>query len=74
MNDTLLLERLAEIEGYDSTDALLQANVLDSVCPAICTNDGCGYTTDLEPDQDQGWCEVCAQNSMKSALILAHLI
>jgi rRNA maturation endonuclease Nob1 len=27
-----------------------------------------------EPDQDQGWCESCGTNTVKSALILASLI
>ncbi|SMD02415.1 MULTISPECIES: hypothetical protein [Primorskyibacter] len=74
MSDAHLLETLAETEGYTTTDALLEDSVFDSLCPAICTNPGCGYTSNLEPDQDRGWCEICSENSMKSALILAGLI
>jgi len=40
----------------------------------ICTNDGCDYTTDVEPDQDRGWCEVCGTNLVKSAPVLAGII
>ena len=65
------LDRLVEIEGYDSLDDLLPAAVADSVCPAICLNDGCDYTAEMEPDQDRGWCEACDTNTVASALVLA---
>ena len=68
------LEELVESEGYDSLDNLLEAVITDSVCPAICMNDGCSYTCEMEPDQDAGWCEACGTNSVKSALILAGLV
>lgn len=68
------LKKLVELEGYDSDLDLLEAAVADSVCPAICMNDGCDYTTGTEPDQDRGWCEECGTNSMKSALVLAGVI
>ncbi|MGH2506401.1 MAG: hypothetical protein ACRDHZ_03145 [Ktedonobacteraceae bacterium] len=68
------LKKLIEIEGFESEDALLAAAVADSVCPAICLNDGCDYTCEMEPDQTQGYCEVCGTNSMASALILSGLI
>jgi len=44
------------------------------VCPAICMTDGCDYTTEMEPDQDQGFCEACGGNTVTSALVLAGLI
>ena len=59
------LDRLVEIEGYDSLDDLL---------PAICMSDGCDYTAEMEPDQDRGWCEVCGTNTVTSALVLAGFI
>jgi hypothetical protein len=68
------LDRLVEIEGYDSFDDLLPAVAADSVCPAICLNDGCDYTAEMEPDQDRGWCEVCGTNTVASALVLAGII
>ena len=67
------LARLAELEGY-AVDELIAAVALDSISPAICVNEGCDYTTEMEPDQDRGWCEVCGTNSVQSAFILAGLI
>ena len=68
------LDRLVEIEGYDSLDDLLPAVIADSVCPAICMNDECDYTAEMEPDQDRGWCEACGTNTVASALVLAGII
>jgi hypothetical protein len=68
------LQKLVEIEGFKDDLSLLEAAVTDSVCPAICMNEGRDYTAEMEPDQSQGWCEVCNANSLKSALVLANLI
>ena len=68
------LQKLLEIEGYTNRTELLTANIIDSVCPAICMNEGCNYVCEMEPDQDRGWCEECHTNSMKSALVLAGVI
>jgi len=68
------LATLAEIEGFESTDALIAASAVDSVSPGICTKPDCDYSTEVEPDQDRGWCEVCGQQTVASALILAGLI
>jgi hypothetical protein len=68
------LQKLVEIEGFKDDISLFEAVVTDSVCPAICINDGCDYTSEMEPDQDRGWCEVCGTNSMQSALVLGGLI
>ena len=68
------LQKLLEIEGYTNLTELLTANITDSVCPAICMNEGCNYVCEMEPDQDRGWCEECHTNSMKSALVLAGVI
>ena len=68
------LMKLCDIEGFDSLDDLLQAAVTDSVCPAICMTEGCDYTTEMEPDQDQGFCEACGGNTVTSVLVLAGLI
>jgi len=65
---------LVELEGYDDDVESIADAVADSVCPAICMNDGCDYTVEMEPDQDRGWCESCDTNSMKSALVLAGII
>jgi len=68
------LSQLVESEGYDSLDDLLAAVIADSVSPAICLNDGCDYSAEMEPDQDRGWCESCGTNTVASALVLAGLI
>lgn len=68
------LSKLLDIEGYDTIEALAQAVLFDSVAPAICMNDGCNFTAEMEPDQDRGWCEECRTNTMKSALVLAGMI
>ena len=70
----LKLDKLIEIEGFPNVEALLEATITDSVSPAICMNDGCSYSAEMEPDQDRGWCEECGTNSMKSALVLAGII
>lgn len=47
-------EELAEVLGM-SVDELLESAAIDSVVPGICTNDGCDFTTEYEPDQDAGY-------------------
>jgi hypothetical protein len=73
-NKAAKLMTLCELEGFKSFDDLLQAAATDSVCPAICMTEGCNYTTEMEPDQDKGYCESCGGNTMASALILAGFI
>jgi len=70
----LASRRLLEIEGYDTVEGMLEAVVFDSVSPAICTNEGCNFTSDMEPDQDAGYCEECHTNTMQAAPVLAGLI
>ena len=67
------LAQLAEIEGM-GVMAMLEAATFDSISPAICMNDDCDYTTEMEPDQREGWCECCETNTVASALILAGII
>ena len=68
------LMTLCDLEGFDCLDDLLQVAATDSVCPAICMTEGCDYTTEMEPDQDRGFCEVCGGQAVTSALVLAGLI
>jgi histidinol-phosphate/aromatic aminotransferase/cobyric acid decarboxylase-like protein len=71
------LAKLVELEGFESETALFETAVADSVCPAICCNPDnpdCNYTTEMEPDQAQGWCEVCERGTVVSALVLGGLI
>jgi hypothetical protein len=71
------LAALYQIEGYDDFVALAEAVLSDSISPAICVNPdnpSCNFTCEMEPDQDAGWCEECAKQTMKSALVLGGLI
>ena len=68
------LANLLEIEGYDTLEELLEAVFSDSVSPAICTQADCNYTTEMEPDQDAGYCEVCRTQTVVAAPVLADLI
>ena len=68
-----LLE-LAADSGHVSVVEMLKACVTDSVSPAICTAPDCSYTTEMEPDQDRGYCEACGGNTVVSALVLGGLI
>ena len=36
--------------------------------------EGCDYTTEMEPDQEKGYCEACGGNTVVSVLVLAGLI
>lgn len=74
MQDNELLQQLAEIEGFNDTLDLLEAYQLDSVVPGICTNLDCGYSVSVEPDCIDGWCEICEEETVKSAPILAGII
>ncbi|MEO6191608.1 MAG: hypothetical protein ABIS20_01245 [Thermoanaerobaculia bacterium] len=67
------LEELADAWGM-SADELLENAAMDSAVPGICTNNGCDYTAEYEPDQDAGWCEECNVGTVASALILAGVI
>jgi hypothetical protein len=70
----LKLGQLVETEGYPNLEDLLRDATFDSVCPGICLSDGCDYTTEVEPDQDRGWCECCCDNTVASGLVLAAII
>lgn len=68
------LKTLAELEGFDDPTEMLEYYVLDSVNPGICMNEGCNYTTEVEPDSDTGWCEECDTNTVCSCMMLADII
>lgn len=64
------LADLIEIEGAVE-DILCEEALLKGVSAGICMNDGCDYTTNVEPDCEEGWCEHCSTNTVVSALELA---
>ena len=68
------LEMLAESQEFASTDEILADTVYDSAFPGISTRHGCDYTCEVEPDQDEGYCEECKTRTVQSALMLAGLI
>ena len=68
------LMKLCDIEGFESVEDVLFSGITDSVCPAICMTEGCDYTTKMEPDQEDGYCEACGGNTVVSVLVLAGLI
>lgn len=78
-NATLKVEKAAklmEIEGFEDELEFGQ-HCMDGApgSPnAICMNQGCDYTTEMENDQDRGWCDECGTNSMVSFLRLKDLI
>jgi hypothetical protein len=65
---------LLEIEGYDTVEALVEAVFSDSVSPAICMNDACDFTCEMESDQTEGWCDECGTSTMTAAPVLAGVI
>ena len=73
-NKAAKLMKLCEAEGFASFDDLLEVAASDSVCPAICMTEGCDYTTEMESDQDEGYCEACGGNTVTSVLVLAGMI
>jgi hypothetical protein len=68
------LRKLARDEGFPTILSMLEATSGDSVSPAICTEPDCDYSTEMEPDQDRGWCDECSKNTMASALVLAGIV
>lgn len=68
------LNRLAELEGYEDSMDMLEDATFDSIVPAICTNEFCDYTTQMEPDQAEGHCEICGTKTVVSCLILGGVM
>ncbi len=68
------LKTLAEYEGFDSIENLLEAASCDSVSPGICVSEGCDYTAEIEPESREGFCEVCETQTVHNALVLTRII
>lgn len=71
---TTKLQALAESEGFDDPYELLEEVGHDSVNPGICMNLSCDYTTEVEPDCRNGYCEECGTQSIKSLSVLFGII
>jgi len=57
-----------------AVDTFLMDCVFDSLNPGICQNDGCDYSTDVEPDQGSGYCEICGTKTVTSISLLMGII
>lgn len=68
----ILLDELADTEGVD-VDEMIERSLIDGATPGICKQ-GCGYTTEVKPDNGEGWCEICQKNTVISACMLAGII
>ena len=70
------LAKLLQTEGFTDITELAEEALLGSRAgtPSIYMNEGCNYTCEMEPDQEEGWCDECGTNSMMSGLVLAELI
>jgi len=66
------IQECADDFGYDSVEDMLDKAVIDSVVPAWCSE--CNATTEMEPDQDKGYCPGCGKNTSKSVLVLLDII
>lgn len=67
-----LMDILKEAEGYESSMDLLADNVHSGTVPCICTE--CEAIYYYEPDCNDGKCEQCGKNTVKSCFILAGMI
>lgn len=67
------LNNLCDINGM-SVDELIEECLFDGVSDGICTNKGCDYITEVEPDCYNGYCENCHTNTVKSAPALLGVI
>jgi len=67
------LAKIVNAEGFPTIDDMLEAAAADSVCPGVCM--ACDFVvSEVEPDQDQRWCENWGGNTVQSALVVAGLI
>ena len=66
--------QLANDYGFATIDDCIEATIIDSVAPGICREPDCDYSTDVEPDQHRGWCEVCGKNTVQSILIICGIV
>lgn len=66
------LKIVAEDQGM-TVDEMLQKATIDSISPGICMQ--CDLVVDsIEPDAEEGFCEECEENTVKSVLVIARLI
>jgi len=66
--------RLAKDWGFEDPGSMLEAYGFEPTVPAICSRPECDYSTLMEPDQRNGWCEDCGDNTVRSFLVLMGVI
>lgn len=72
MTDQEALKQLLDFEGLTDEDELARLAIFDNICPGICRE--CGYTTEVEPDSDSGWCEECETTTVVAGTVLLGVI
>ena len=68
------IETLVKHWGFKSEKEYIEGSMFSSIVGGICNNPDCDYTTDVEPDQDRGYCEICGTRTVKSGLILTGIL
>lgn len=68
------IEDLLEAEGYRDHFEFMEDFIIESVVPGICMTPECGCTTSVEPDCENGWCELCGDQTVKSGLVLMGIM
>lgn len=68
------LERLAKLKGFLNSDDMIGVCGMDYALSGICTNPGCDFIKDVEPDSSTGYCEECKTNTVSSMMVLAGFI
>lgn len=71
--DSEKLIDLLDSEGMQEEEFLDEYG-FSAVVPGICLTPGCSYVTNVEPDQAEGWCELCGTQTVCSGLVLAGVI
>ena len=74
MSSSSKLQELAEIEGFEDSNELIEEYGFGAVVPGICVNSRCEYSTNVEPDCSGGYCEICGTQTVESALVLAGIM
>lgn len=74
--NSVLASKTLDLEAVEGQSAMeiAEAGLFDGIMMGICMNPGCNYTTEVEPDAEEGWCEVCNTGSVCSAAILIDVI
>ena len=67
-------EALLDDVGMDDANEMIEAYAFESMVPGVCKDTDCLAVTDVESDQDRGWCPVCNKTTIVSCLRLWGVI